>query len=615
MKHGVLLPSERRLKSSLFPVPSPPAPSVGRAAEQTCLALLNASTSLHRLLQTTAFLLKSGLQSNPLVLTKFVAAASSLHVLHLAHSLLFSPPASTSFYDTFLFNTLIRSYAHSHLPLAADNRRAFSYFSSMLRAGLLPNKFTFPFLLKACSRLPNAGNVGLQVHASAIKFGFNANLFVQNSLVHFYSAAAGSPDSALKLFDRMPQSSSVTWSAMIGGYVRSGSSDKAMALFREMQSRAVQPDEVTIILVLAACADLGALELVRWLWSYVKRKSIPKVLSLCNAVLDALAKCGDIDGAMVLFEQMPVRSIVSWTTVIDGLAMHSRGDEAIKFFELMKGAGIVPDSVAFISILTACAHAGMVNEGCHYFSSMTADFGIEPQIEHYGCMVDLFSRVGMLERGMDFVKKMPMEPSPMIWRMLIGACRVHGRLELGETIAKDLLDKDPMHHSNYVVLSNFYALKRQWDKKWETRRAMNERGIRKVPGCSLVELDGEIYEFIAGDESHLHYMGVYEMLEEIGMKIKLSGYVPVMEEVLLDIDEEDKEDALHWHSEKLAVAFVLLKTPPGTHIKIVKNLRVCSDCHAAFKCISNVYDREIVVRDTNRFHCFKGGACSCKDFW
>ncbi|WOK95537.1 pentatricopeptide repeat-containing protein [Canna indica] len=517
----MLLPSKKQLKSSLR-LPSTPPPTRARAAEQTCLALLRACTSLLHLLRTTAFLLKSGLHSNSLVLTKFAATSASLDALHVATALLFSPDAPTHLYDTFLFNTLIRSHAHSHLPAA--KHQAFSHYSFMLRRHLLPNKFTFPFLLKACAGLPKSGRVGAQVHASAVKFGYGSNLFVQNTLIHMYSSAAGGLDCARMLFDKMPKTSPVTWSAMIGGYVRSGFSDEAVALFREMQSGGIHPDAVAIVSVLSACADLGALELVRWLGSYVERENIPKALSLCNALLDALAKCGDIDGAMALFEQMPVRSIVSWTSVIDGLAMHGRGREAVQVFGAMKSAGVVPDT-------------------------------------------------------------------------------------------KELIDKDPMRDSNYVVLSNFYALKRQWHKKWETRRVMSQRGIRKVPGCSLVELDGEIYEFIAGDESHLQHKGMYEMLEEMSRKTKLAGYVPVKMEVLLDIDEEDKEDALHWHSEKLAIAFVLLKTHSRTAIRIVKNLRVCGDCHEAFKFISKVYDREIVVRDANRFHCFKDGFCSCKDFW
>lgn len=402
---------------------------------------------------------------------------------------------------------------------------------------------------------------------------------------------------------------------MIAGYVRSGLSNEAVTLFREMQASRVQPDDVAIITVLSACADLGALELARWLGSYIERVSIPKSLSLCNALVDALAKCGDIDGAVALFKRMPERSIVSWTSVIDGLAMHGRGREAVCIFEAMKDAGVPPDDVVFIGVLTACSHAGMVDEGCRYFDSMTSEFGIEPKIEHYGCMVDLFSRAGMVERAVEFVRTMPIEPNPVIWRTLVSACRIHGRLELGESINKELLHKDPMNSSNYVLLSNVYALTRRWDKKWEIRKVMSKRGIKKVPGCSSVELDGEIYEFIAGDTSHLQYKEIYEMVEEIGRKLKKAGYVPISSEVLLDIDERDKEDALHWHSEKLAIAFMLLKTPPRMQIRIVKNLRMCADCHLATKFISKVYDREIILRDRNRFHCFKDGFCSCKDFW
>ncbi|XP_010922338.1 pentatricopeptide repeat-containing protein At4g21065 [Elaeis guineensis] len=603
-------PSARRFKSL------PPLTSTagrGQADERSCLALLQGCESLPKLLQAQAFLLKSGLQANPLVLAKFTSTASSLDAVDAATSLLFHPRATTHLYDDVLFNTVIRSHANAHRP--ESKQEAIFYYSLMLRGNLHPNKFTFPFLLKACAGLPSAHGIGSQVHASAVKFGFADDSYVQNTLIHMYSSSTTGLDCARKVFDRNPKSSPVTWSAMIAGYVRSGLSNEAVTLFREMQVSRVRADDVVIITVLSACADLGALELARWLGSYVERERIPKSLSLCNALVDALAKCGDIDGAVAFFKRMPERSIVSWTSVIDGLAMHSRGSEAVCVFEAMKDAGVPPDDVTFISVLTACSHAGMVDEGCRYFDSMRSEFGLQPKIEHYGCMVDLFSRAGMVERAVEFVRTMPIEPNPVIWRTLVSACRIHGRLELGESINKQLLDKDPMNSSSYVMLSNVYALTRRWDKKWEIRKAMSKHGIRKVPGCSSVELDGEIYEFIAGDTSHLQYKEIYEMVEEIGRKLKKAGYVPISSEVLLDIDEGDKEDALHWHSEKLAIAFMMLKTPPKTPIRIVKNLRVCADCHLATKFISKVYDREIIVRDRNRFHCFKDGFCSCKDFW
>jgi pentatricopeptide repeat protein len=420
---------------------------------------------------------------------------------------------------------------------------------------------------------------------------------------------------ARNVFDRMAKSSAVTWSAMIGGYVRGGLSSDAVGLFRKMQASGVRPDEVTVIGVLAAAADLGALELARWVGRFVEKEGIGKSVTLCNALIDALAKCGDVDGAVAVFQGMEERTVVSWTSVIDALAMEGRGKEAVAVFEEMKTAGVRPDDVAFIGVLTACSHAGMVDEGYGYFDSMKMEYGIDPKIEHYGCMVDMFGRAGMVERAMEFVHTMPMKPNPIIWRTLVAACRAHGRLELGESITRNLLHEYPAHEANYVMLSNVYALTQRWKEKSEIRREMSKRGIKKVPGCSLVELDGEVHEFIAGDESHPQWKEIYMMVEEMARELRRVGHISATSEVLLDLDEEDKEGALQWHSEKLAIAFVLLSTPPGTQVRVVKNLRVCSDCHAAIKCISLVYNREIIVRDRSRFHRFKNGSCSCNDFW
>lgn len=583
---------------------------MARAAEQHCLRLLERSSAPAAVLQSLAFLLKSGLHANPLVLTRLFAssAAAAPALLEPLVAALLVPSVPI---DAFLANTLIRAHAASPLPSA--RLRAASFFPLMLRSATLPNKFTFPFLLKACAAFPG---VGVQAHAAALKFGFTTDQYVSNTLIHMYSCFGGEfLGDARNVFDRMAKSSAVTWSAMIGGYVRSGLSSDAVGLFREMQASGVRPDEVTMIGVLAAAADLGALELARWVGRFVEKEGIGKSVTLCNALIDALAKCGDLDGAMAVFQGMKERTIVSWTSVIDALAMEGRGKEAVAVFEEMKTAGVRPDDVAFIGVLTACSHAGMVDEGYGYFESMRMAYGIDPKIEHYGCMVDMFGRAGMVERAMEFVHKMPMKPNPIIWRTLVAACRAHGRLELGETITRNLLNEYPAHEANYVMLSNVYALTRRWKEKSEIRREMSKRGIKKVPGCSLVELDGEVHEFIAGDESHPQWKEIYMMVEEMARELRRAGHISATSEVLLDLDEEDKEGALQWHSEKLAIAFVLLRTPPGTQVRVVKNLRVCSDCHAAIKCISLVYNREIIVRDRSRFHRFKNGSCSCNDFW
>ncbi|XP_062100801.1 pentatricopeptide repeat-containing protein At4g21065-like [Humulus lupulus] len=581
-----------------------------RSAEQTCLSLIEACDTLPRFAQLHARILKLGLRNNPLVLTKFAAVSSELGAIDYASYFVFSTDADSNLYDAFLFNTFIRAYAHT----SNLKEKALLVYNAMLGYGILPNKFTYPFVLKACAGLGNLG-LGKMVHGSAVKFGFDDDVHVRNTMIHMYCCCGSAIEDARNLFDEMRKWDSVSWSAMIGGYVRLGLSTDAIEVFRKMQIAGVRPDEITMVSVLSACTDLGALELGKWVESYVDKEEIQRSVELCNALIDMFAKCGDVDKALKLFRRMRERTIVSWTSVIVGLAMHGRGLEAVSLFEEMIESGMTPDNVAFIGLLSACSHSGLVDKGRGYFSLMTEEYDIAPKIEHYGCMVDMLCRAGLVKEAVEFIKKMPFEPNSIILRTLVNACRAHGELKLGESISRSLISNEPMHESNYVLLSNIYAKMSHWEKKTKVREMMDKKGMKKIPGSTMIELDSEIYEFVAGDKSHKQYKEIYEMVEEMRREMKRAGYVPSTSEVLLDIDEEDKEDALNRHSEKLAIAFALLNTPPGTPIRIVKNLRVCSDCHSATKFISKIYHREIVVRDRNRFHHFKDGLCSCKDFW
>ncbi|KAK4600816.1 hypothetical protein RGQ29_010432 [Quercus rubra] len=595
--------------TSLHNPPNSPTTS-NRVAEQSCLALLHSCNTLPKLFQTHTYILKLGLQNNPLVLTKFASASSDLEDIDYASSFIFSPRSDTRLYDTFLFNTVIRAYAQT----THSRENALWFYRVMLGYGVLPNKFTYPFVLKACAGLGSL-NLGKSVHGSVVKFGFDDDVHVQNTTVHMYCCCNGGINYARKVFDEMPKLDSVSWSAMIGGYVRLGWSSDAIGLFRKMQMVGVRPDEITMVLVLSACTDLGAFELGKWVESYIEKEGVQKNVELCNALIDMFAKCGDVDKALKLFRDMSGRTIVTWTSVIVGLAMHGRGLEAVSLFEEMIGTGVAPDDVAFIGLLSACSHSGLVENGRKYFDLMIKRFKIVPKIEHYGCMVDMFCRAGLVKEALEFVQNMHIEPNPIVLRTLISACRAHGELKLGESITKQLIRNEPMHESNYVLLSNIYAKMSHWEKKTKIRELMDKRGMKKIPGSTMIELDNKIYEFVAGDKSHGQSKEIYEMVDEMGRELKRAGYAPTTSEVLQDIDEEDKEDALNRHSEKLAIAFALLNTQPGTPIRIVKNLRVCSDCHSATKFISKIYNREIVVRDRNRFHYFKEGLCSCGDFW
>lgn len=516
----------------------------------------------------------------------------------------------TQLYDTFLFNTVIRACAQT----SDLKHKAIRYYKAMLKDCIFPNKFTYPFVLKACAGLGDL-SLGQTVHGSVVKYGFGEDIHVLNTMVHMYCSCSGGIEYGRILFDEMPKCDSVSWSAMIGGYAKLGMSSEAVELFRQMQISGVRPDEITMVSVLSACTDLGALELGKWVSAFIEREKVPKSTELCNALIDMFAKCGDVDKALRLFRDMNYKNIVSWTSLIDGMAMHGRGAEAVSLFEEMKSAGILPDDVALVGLLTACSHSGLVEEGRRYFEAMTKEYRVIPKMEHYGCMVDLLSRAGLIKDALEFVQKMPIKPNPIIWRTLITACRAHGELKLGERIVRKVIKEEPMLESNYVLLSNIYAKMSHWGKKTTIREVMVKKGIKKIPGSTMIELDNQIYEFVAGDKSHIQYSEIYKMVAEIGKKMKMEGYVASTSEVLLDIDDEDKEDVLHWHSEKLAIAFALLKTTPGTSIRIVKNLRVCGDCHSATKFISKIYNREIIVRDRNRFHHFRDGECSCRDFW
>ncbi|KAK9269544.1 hypothetical protein L1049_001320 [Liquidambar formosana] len=280
----------------------------------------------------------------------------------------------------------------------------------------------------------------------------------------------------------------------------------------------------------------------------------------------------------------------------------------------MTQIGMKPNGVTFLGLLHACSHMGLISEGRRYFASMTRDYAIIPQIEHYGCMVDLYSRAGLLQEAHKFIMNMPMMPNGIVWGALLGGCRVHNNIELVEEAIRHLLELDPLNDGYYVVLSNIYAQAEQWEDTARVRKLMRDEGVKKTPGWSSITVDGAVHEFVVGDETHPKTEEIFQRWEKLLEEMKLKGYVPDTSVVLLEM-KDDKVIVLHRHREKLALVFGLMNTPPRTPIRIMKNLRVCKDCHAVLKLISAIVNREIVVRDWNRFHCFKIGSCSCRDYW
>ncbi|KAK1278136.1 Pentatricopeptide repeat-containing protein [Acorus gramineus] len=401
---------------------------------------------------------------------------------------------------------------------------------------------------------------------------------------------------------------------MISGYSRIGSVNESLGLFREMRVVGIRPDEVTMVSVISACAKAGALDLGRWVHAFIDKSGINVDMEINTALVDMYAKCGCIEKARRIFDDMGEKDTMAWSSMIVGLAIHGLVDDALDLYSMMKEAKVKPNKVTFIGLLLACAYSGLISEGRRFWSSMR-ELGVDPAMEHYGCMVDLLCRAGLTEEAYKFVKTMHISPNSVIWRTLLVGCRKNKILDIGEIVAEQLLELEPLNAENYVLLSNMYASCSQWEKVSLMRKKMKENDIKVFPGCSSIEIDGFVHKFVMGDCSHPEIKDIRMMLNDMNKRVQLAGHKPSTSAVLHDVGEEEKENALCEHSERLAIALGLLKTKPPTVIRVVKNLRACVDCHEITKIISEVYDREIIVRDRVRFHRFVKGSCSCKDYW
>jgi pentatricopeptide repeat protein len=510
--------------------------------------------------------------------------------------------------DPFALNTVLRIAASSPRPSLALALHA--------RRLAPPDTHTYPPLLQACARLLSLRD-GERIHAEAAKNGLAALVFVKNSLVHLYGAC-GLFESAHRVFDEIPvrERNPVSWNSMLNGFAANGRPNEVLTVFREMLDVDFTPDGFTMVSVLTASAEIGALALGRRVHVYLTKVGLVGNSHVGNALIDLYAKCGGVEDARRVFEEMGTgRTVVSWTSLIVGLAVNGFGKVALELFGVMEREKLVPTEITMVGVLYACSHCGLVDDGFTYFNRMKEEYGIAPRVEHLGCMVDLLGRAGKVEEAYDYILTMPLEPNAVVWRTLLGACAMHKKLELGEAAWARLVELDPGHSGGYVLLSNLYAAVGRWADVHVLRKRMAKDRVRKNPGRSLVELRNSVYEFVMGDRSHPESEQIYQMLAEIADRLKREGYIPRTSNVLADIEEEEKETALNYHSERLAIAFALLKSLSGTPIRIVKNLRVCGDCHTAIKLISKIYDREIIVRDRSRFHHFKGGSCSCNDYW
>ncbi|XVF57700.1 hypothetical protein PTKIN_Ptkin07bG0003000 [Pterospermum kingtungense] len=511
--------------------------------------------------------------------------------------------------DGISYNVIITCYAWF-----GQHEEAIRLFRELQFTQFSRRQFPYATMLSIAANAINL-QMGQQIHSLAIVTTADSELLVGNSLVDMY-AKCGRFEEAEKIFRSLAKRSTVPWTALISGYVQKGFHEEGLNLFNEMHKAGVRADQATFASILRASANLASLSLGKQLHSFVIRSGFMSNVFSGSALLDMYAKCGSIKDAIRLFQDMPERNIVSWNALISAHAQNGDGEATLDSFEKMVQSGFQPDSVSFLSVLSACSHCGLVEEGLRYFRSMTEVYNLVPKKEHYASMVDMLCRRGQFNEAEKLMAEMPFDPDEIMWSSVLNSCRIHKNQELARKAADHLFRMEELRDAAaYVSMSNIYAAACQWDNVGKVKKAMRERGIRKVPAYSWVEIRHKVHMFSANDMLHPQMGEIRKKIDMLSIEMEKEGYKPDTSCVLHDFDEKIKIESLKYHSERLAIAFALMSTPEGSPILVMKNLRACTDCHAAIKVISKIVRREITVRDSSRFHHFKDGVCSCRDYW
>ncbi|KAK2654277.1 hypothetical protein Ddye_014133 [Dipteronia dyeriana] len=479
--------------------------------------------------------------------------------------------------------------------------------------GLPVDYITIANVLGACSAPGNLLKHGMPIHAHIVLTGFESNKYVQNSLITMY-AKCGDLNSSNYFFDGLANKNSVSWNAMIAANAHHGCGEEILKLISKMRCTGLELDQFSFSEGLAATAKLALLEEGQQLHGLAIKLGFASDLFVTNATMDMYGKCGEIDDVLRVSPEPMQRARMSWNILISVFARHGYFEKAREtFHEMVKH--VKPDRVTFVSLLSACSHGGLVEEGLAYYTAMTKEFGVPTGIEHCVCIIDLLGRSGRLSEAETFINKMPVPPHDLVWRSLLASCKIHRNLELAQKATERLLELNPSDDSAHVLYSNICATTGRWEDVENVRRQMGSNMIKKQPACSWVKLKDGVGSFGMGDKSHPQTLQIYSKLEELKKMIKEAGYVPDTSYALHDTDEEQKEQNLWDHSERVALAFGLINTPEGSTIRVFKNLRVCGDCHSVYKFISKLIRRRIILRDPYRFHHFSSGKCSCSDYW
>ncbi|KAK3430823.1 hypothetical protein EUGRSUZ_E02317 [Eucalyptus grandis] len=468
------------------------------------------------------------------------------------------------------------------------SEEALNVFERMFKSSVVPNPSTLTCALSACANALSFP-LGMQIHGHVLKSGFCLSVFVCASLITFY-ANCKRIEKATQVFYEAVHRNVVICTALLTGYGLNGRHEDGLKVFNDMMRTSVLPNQSSFVSTLNSCCSLESLDRGKEVHASAVKLQLGSDVFVGNSLVVMYSKCGAVDDAVVVFKRLKEKNIVTWNAIICGCAQHGRGMWAMELFSQMIRGLVQPDEITLTGLLSSCSHSGMLQKGRCLFKYFSENTSIELKHEHYSCMVDVLGRCGKLEEAEDFVRNMPLKTNSIVWLALLSSCRMHSNLDLAERAANYILGLEPHCSAAYVLLSNFYASANRWGDVSRLRVTMRDKGIVKQPGRSW-------------------------KLDSLNMKLKELGYVPNKSFSLHDVEDEQKEESLFCHSERLAIAFALITIVEGSMITVMKNLCICVDRHSAIKLIAKIVDHEIIVRDSSRFHHFRSGICSCGDNW
>ncbi|KAK8918601.1 Pentatricopeptide repeat-containing protein [Platanthera zijinensis] len=515
-----------------------------------------------------------------------------------------------------VFNAMIAGFSRLGTGAACSEVgvEALHLFSEMRRRGMMPSKFTYSSVLKACI-LSKEFQCGRQIHVQIFKNNLVGDAFISSALINLY-ASSGLVEESLKCFSAAPMKDMIAWASIIAGYLQNEKFEEAMALFKEMLFLGRKPDQFTLSSLISCSGDMGLLKLGEQIQCYAVKEGLDQFTYYCNSQIVLYVKIGDLGSVVRTFRDIPTINSFSWSMMILGYALHGHPTEALMLFDKMKECRVTPDEITFLAVLTACSHGGFIDEGFRNFGSMMEEFGLIPSANHCLHIVNLFGQSRRLDNAEEFIVRSSFNNEPLLWRSLLHTCQLHGDIERCILVGEKLVELDPSAVSSFTDLYNIYVDAGKVSLAMRTRGKMREKRLHKDVGVCWIEVGSSVHSFVDGDSSYPESSAISAKLESLKLRMKEMGHAGFR---YLDMDNQGKfkwkDRLIRSHVERLAVAFGLISLPKNTPVRVMSNLRPCKNCHELLKLFSEVEKREIIVRDPTRFHHFEHGLCTCGDFW